>query len=123
MLDAKIASALNNIIQNSQSKKKVSLEEQTAQKEDPFLRGRQIAFMIYDYFRVTGAHDAVLDYADLFSVTLHDDNIQEFDTRWNEVLLSMSKIPSDDVLESLYKFRVGESAQLKNLIRIVRRGD
>ena len=35
--------------------------------------------MIYDYFRVTGAHDTVLDYADLFSVTLRDDNVQEFD--------------------------------------------
>ena len=92
MLDAKIASALNKIIQNFQFKKKVSLEEQKAQKEDLFLRGRQIAFMINDNFRVTDAHDTVLDYADLFSVTLHDDNIQEFDTRWDEVLLSMSKI-------------------------------
>ena len=75
MLDAKIASALNKIIQNSQFKKKVSLEEQKAQKEDRFLRGRQIAFKIYDYFRVTDAHDTVLDYADLFSVTLRDDNV------------------------------------------------
>ena len=74
MLDEKIASALNNIIQNSHFKKKVSLEEQKAQKEGRFLRGRQIAFMIYDYFRVSGAHDTVLDYADFFSVTLHDDN-------------------------------------------------
>ena len=40
--------------------------------------------MIYDYFRVTGAHDAVLDYADLFSVSLRDDNIQEFVTRWDD---------------------------------------
>ena len=104
MLDAKIASALNKIIQNSQFKKKVSLEEQKAQKEYRILQGRQIAFMIYDYFRVIGAHDTVLDYADLFSVTLRDDNIQEFDTRWDEVLLSMSKIPSDDIFESLYKF-------------------
>ena len=55
--------------------------------------------MIYDYFRVTRAHDTVLDYADLFSVIIHDDNVQEFDTRWDEVLLSMSKIPSDDILE------------------------
>ena len=45
VLDAKIASALNKIIQNSKFKKKVSLEEQKAQKEDRFLRGRQIAFM------------------------------------------------------------------------------
>ena len=100
----RIASALNKIIQNSYFKKKVSLEEQKAQQEDRFLRGRQVAFMTHDYFRVTGAHDTVLDYADLFSVTLHDDNIQEFDTRWDEVLLLMSKIPSDDILESLYKF-------------------
>ena len=115
MLDAKIASALNKIIQNSQFKKKVSLEEQKAQKQDRFLRGRQIALMIYDYFRVTGAHDAVLDYADLFSVILRDDNIQEFDARWDEVLLSMSKIPSDDMLESLYTLRIRESDQLKTI--------
>ena len=31
--------------------------------------------MIYDYFRVTGAHDNVLDYADLFSITLRDNNV------------------------------------------------
>ena len=44
-LDARIASALNKIIQNSHFKKKVSLEQQKAQKEDRFLRGRQIAHM------------------------------------------------------------------------------
>ena len=48
MLDARIASALNKIVQNSYIKKKVSLEEQKAQKEDRFRRGRQIAYMIYD---------------------------------------------------------------------------
>ena len=61
MLDARIASALNKIIQNSQRKKKVSLKEQKAQKEDRFLRGRQIAYMIYDYFRAASAHNTVLD--------------------------------------------------------------
>ena len=50
LLDAKMSSALNKITQNSQFKKKVSLEEQKAQKEDRFPRARQIAFMIYDYF-------------------------------------------------------------------------
>ena len=102
MLNANFASALNKVIQKSQFKKN-SLEEQKVQKEDRFLRGRQIAFMICDYFRVTGAHDTVLDYADSFSVTLRHDNIQEFDTRWDEVLLSMSKILSNEFLESLYK--------------------
>ena len=70
VLDARIASALNRIIQNSYFKKKVSLEEKEFKKEDRFLRGRQIAYLIYDYFRVTGAHVTVLDYADLFTITL-----------------------------------------------------
>ena len=100
MLDAKIAPALNKIIQNSHSKK-VRLEKQKAQNEDRFLRGRQIAFMIYDCFRVAGAHDTVLDYANLFSITLRDGNVQEFATRWDEIL-SRTKIPSDDILEKLF---------------------
>ena len=74
--------------------------------------------MIYDYFRVTAAHDTVLDYADLFSVTLHDYNIQEFDKRWDEVLLSMSKTPSDDILDSLYNLRIRDSAQLKTVLEL-----
>ena len=46
--DAKIASAQNRIIHNTRFKKKISLEEQKAQKEDRFLRGRQIAYLICD---------------------------------------------------------------------------
>ena len=84
MLDARIASALNKIIQHSYFKKKVSLEEQKAHKEDRFLRGRQIGQMIYGCFRVTGAHDTVLGYADVFSITLRNDDVQDFDTGWDE---------------------------------------
>ena len=74
--------------------------------------------MIYEYFRVTGAHDTVLNYADSFSVTLHDDNIQEFDTRWNEILLSMEQFPPDDILESLCKLRIRWSVQLKTALEL-----
>ena len=45
MLDMKIPSALNKIIKNSFFRNRVSLEEQRAQTQDRFLRGRQIAFM------------------------------------------------------------------------------
>ena len=37
VLDARIASALNKIIQNSHFKRRISLEEQKAQKQDRFL--------------------------------------------------------------------------------------
>ena len=71
--------------------------------------------MIYDHFRVTGAHDTVLDDADLFNISLRSDDVQDFDTRWDEILLSMTKIPPDDVLESLYNLRIRESDQLRTV--------
>ena len=58
VLDARIASALNRTIHNSHFKRRVSLEVQEAQKQDRFLRGRQIAYFC-EYFRVTGANDSV----------------------------------------------------------------
>ena len=118
VLDAKVASALNRIIHNTQSKRKVSLEEQKAQKEDCFLRGRQIAYLIYDYFRVTGANDSVENYADLFTIGLRKDDIQEFDSKWDGILLSMTKIPSDDILEGLYKLRIRASEELKTVLEL-----
>ena len=74
--------------------------------------------MIYDNFRVTGAHDTVLDFAGLFKITLRNDDVQEFDTRWDDIFLAMTKIPTDDVLESLYKMRIRESDQLKTVLEL-----
>ena len=50
--------------------------------------------MIYGYFRVTGAHDTLLDYADLFSFTLRNDGVQEFDTRWDEISIVCDPDPN-----------------------------
>ena len=58
MLDVKTAFALRKILSNSNFRRRVSVEEQRAQKPDRFLRGGQIAYMIYDHFRATGAYDA-----------------------------------------------------------------
>ena len=118
VLDAKIASALNWIIHNTRFKRRVSPEEMKAQKEDRFLRGRQIAWLIYEYFWVIGANDSVENYADLFTIVRRNDDIQEFDTKWDEILLSMTKIPSDDILEGLFKMRIRESEKLKTVLEL-----
>ena len=118
VLDARIASALNKIIHNSHFKRRISLEEPKAQKQDRFPRGRQIAYLIYEYFRVTGANDSVENYADLFTISLRIDDIQEFDSKWDGILLSMTKIPHDDILEGLCRLRVRESEKLKTVLEL-----
>ena len=84
-LDARIAT-LKNTIQSSNVKNKIHLEEQKARKEDRFFRGRQIAWMIYEYFRLTGTHEPILDSSDLMGATLREDDVQWIDTRWDEIL-------------------------------------
>ena len=118
VLDARIASALNKIIHNSHFKRKISLEEQKAQKEDRFLRGRQNAYLINEQCRVTGSQDSVENYADPFTISLRNNDIQEFDSQWDGILLSMTKIPPDDILEGLYKLRIRESEKLKTVLEL-----
>ena len=41
------------------SRRKSVWRSETAQMEDRFRSGKQIAYLIYEYFRVTGAHEVV----------------------------------------------------------------
>ena len=54
--------------------------------------------MVREYFWVTGTHETILHFSDLVSVTLHGDDVQHFDTRWDEVLLSAQDVPSDSIV-------------------------
>ena len=84
--------------------------------QDRFLRERQIADMIYEYFRVTGAREAVLNFSDPFIISLHGDVIQDYDTRCYQAPLSTKEVPKGSILESLYKMRIRDSVQLQTVL-------
>ena len=56
--------------------------------------------------------------ADLFAVVLRQDDIQEFDSKWNEKVRSMTQIQSDEILESLYKLGIRESEKLRTVLEL-----
>ena len=116
MLDAKIAPALKRIVTNLYFRRRIDVEEQHAQEYDRFLRGRRIAFVIYEHFRATGAHEAALDLSDLFNVPLKEDDIQDSGARWDQALLSASELPKENVLENLFKMQIRESVQLQTVM-------
>ena len=74
--------------------------------------------MIYEQFRVTGTDDSVENYADQFTISLRHDDIQEFDSKWDGILLSKAKIPHDDILEGLYELRIRVSDELKTVLEL-----
>ena len=98
--------------------RKICLEEMKAHKEGRLFPGIQIAYLIHEYFRVTGANDSVENYADLFTVVLRNDDIQEFDSKWDEILLSMTQIPCDYILEGLYKLKIREFEKVKIVLEL-----
>ena len=100
-----------------------SKEESVWRNKRP--RSRTVSFAedrllpsIWEYFRVTGADDSVKNYADLLTIALRNDDVQEFDSKWDGISESMTKIPPDDILESLHKFRVRKSEKLKTVLEL-----
>ena len=73
---------------------------------DSFAEDRLLC-MIFECFPVTD---------DRFSISFKGEDVQEFDTRWNEVSLSIRKVPADDILARSYKMRIRGSDQLKTVL-------
>ena len=103
LLDARIASALNKIIQKYplQEKGQCGGNESSQRRPVPSrMTDRLLDLRILPGHR---CNHSVESYADLFTVVLRNDDVQEFDSKWDEILLSMTQIPSDDILDGLYK--------------------
>ena len=43
---------------------------------------------------------------------------RNIDSKWDGILLSMTKMPPDDILEGLYKLRIRESEKLKTVLEL-----
>ena len=69
--------------------------------------------MIYEHFRATGAYETVQGLSDVFSIRLQNDDVQDFDTRWDQTLSPASEIPTEMVLGGSDKSKLLDSVQLQ----------
>ena len=74
--------------------------------------------MIYEDLRAMGAWEAVLGLSDQFSIRLHDNDVQDFDTRWDQALSAASEIPTDTVLEGLCKSKLQVSVRRQTVLAL-----
>ena len=63
-------------------------------------------------------HSRDLNFYNLLSVTLREDDVQGFDTRWDEVWLPTQDVPSDKIWKASTKMRIRESDQLKTVVAL-----
>ena len=71
-----------------------------------------------EYFRATGAYGTVQGLADSVSMTLQNDDVQDFDEKWDHAPFTVSAMPSDPILEGLYKPKLQNSAQLRIMMAL-----
>ena len=83
-------------------RKKIGVEEQRAQKDNRFLRGSQIAYLVHEYFRSMVSSDEIQGSVIVFNIKLENDDIQDIDLRWEQSLLFTSDPPSDNVIGGIY---------------------
>ena len=118
-LDMMMAAALKKCYdKQTHFRKRASIEEQRVQKNDRFLRGEQVVLMIYAHFRSEGFCGEIQGLSGLFSFRWGNDDIQEFDLRWEEAMLSTSDLPSDKILEGLYISKFQDSSQLQTIMAL-----
>ena len=111
-LDLMMAAALMRCYdKHTHFQKKISVEKQRCQKDNRFLRERQIAYLVYEYFRPTVSYDEIQGFSGLFSINLENDDIQDFGLRWEQALLLARGPPSDNLLEGSYVSGLDYSSQ------------
>ena len=79
-------------------RKRVLNEEEKAQTQSMFCF-RKTAWMVFEHFKISATDGAVLPISDLLKVELKGDNMQPFDTKWDETVIVMQKQADEELLE------------------------
>ena len=120
VLDGKIASALNRIIHNSHFNRRVSLEEQKSpdKRTVSFAEGRSLTWSTSTSESLEPMIPSRIMPTCLllvFEMTIFRNSIRNGMEFYYQ---SITKTPSDDILDGLYKLRIRESEKLKTVLEL-----
>ena len=106
VVDARITSTLDRIIHNTLFMRKVSLEEQRAQKRTvSFAEDRSLTWSTITSGPL-GANDSVENHTDLFTIVLRNVDNQDFDSNWDGIFMINDENPT--------WWHLGRIVQIKN---------
>ena len=121
-LDAKLLSALTNIIIGDFALK-VDTFKETEATAGRIVRGRQVLCMLHDHFSTNIKHGATYALQDLFSVQLRGENLKSFMSNWDQVLAGIVQTPDESVLETLFYKQVKNCKAIRHDMNEYHRAD
>ena len=104
-LDAMLLTALMECIPGDTHLLRQEIKKaKTAQRlsHERNITGRQVLYMVHQFFAMSDKDKSMTDTARLHKVTLQNGDIQQFIYKWDEVLSLMRKRPEDDDLMNLF---------------------
>ena len=111
----KIANALWRIMPGD-LKRQVSIWDSFQEKQyNKMLNGRQLAWIIFDHFKMPEVTVRMFSLQGLMNLRLRDDSLAQYNLEWDEMLAGMPKIPAEDVMDALYSTQIQRSTEFKNM--------
>ena len=75
------------------------------------MSGRQIAYRIFEHFTLPAASKEQLDVNHIFNLELKNDNLKQFNSKWDEIIIQLPEEPADNWIEPMYRKQLEKSAQ------------
>ena len=73
------------------------------------LTRRQIAFIIYAFFKINDVQGRTTSINELLNIELFNDNLIQFDQAWEETVMAPEQEPEEDLWEGLQHRQLDDS--------------
>ena len=116
-LDAKIMSALTNILEGDFGRQ-IDTFKETEAHAGRMVRGRQLLLRLHNYFATNALHGSVYDMEDLMNCKMVNDNLTVFLRNWDTILSGIPVQPDNSVLEPLFHRQVKKCRDIAHDISV-----
>ena len=116
-LDAKIMSALTNILEGDFGRQ-IDTFKETEAHSGRMVRGRQLLLRLHNYFATNALHGSVYDMEDPMNCKMVNDNLTVFLRNWDTILSGIPVQPDNSVLEPLFHRQVKKCKDIAHDISV-----
>jgi hypothetical protein len=119
-LDAKLAEAINVIIlarTDDLTRQINNMKESFVKSRRVRMKGRQMLFLVYAYYRVDPSSGVLFEVEDLGNAELHQDKLAEFLAVWDNILIHMRRDPDADLKTALFLKEVKKPHKMKEHVK------
>ena len=83
--------------------RRINIIEERLLLQGKMLKGRQMAWIVNNYYKLNEQDGALLEFSDILAVELRDNNLEAFLHSWEVTINSLRKIPGEEVLEDVFR--------------------